>query len=93
MYNKKFRKLVSIIVLVVILAMVLTMVIPYLMGLDAAERFEQKHDRNEKETEKRAETASAEPAQSVSVSDGRSDRGGQHRGSTVLSRKLCEKTE
>ena len=32
MYNKKFRKLVSIIVLVVILAMVLTMVNPYLMG-------------------------------------------------------------
>lgn len=32
MYNKKFRKLVSIIVLVVILAMALTMVIPYLMG-------------------------------------------------------------
>ena len=32
MYIKKFRKLVSIIVLVVILAMVLTMVIPYLMG-------------------------------------------------------------
>ena len=32
MYNKKFRNLVSIIVLVVIVAMVLTMVIPYLMG-------------------------------------------------------------